>query len=185
MIPQPIGRFAVAILCFFGLCAAVARAQNSTLQPLRVTSGAVLEFHLQTLLKPASGDPLAALPEGTIIRVRLLDSVDSHVNRDGDTFRGAVVSPVSLGSKIVIQTGAAVQGLLALLRSRSHPEGFRYELLITRITDRGKTYPLTASLDPSLFDNSAHHVSHPVTPSNPNSPGGVGTHGKVPSEILN
>jgi hypothetical protein len=46
-----------------------------------------------------------------------------------------------------------VRGILALLRSRSHPDGFRYELLITRLTDHGKSYVLTASLKPSLADS--------------------------------
>lgn len=155
-------RIAVALLCFLGISAGVARAQSSSLQPLRVASGAVLDFHLQTLLRPASGDPLLVLPEGTILRVRLLDSVDSHVNRDGDTFRGTVVSPVSSGTKIIIQAGAAVRGLLALLRSRKHPQGFRYELLITGIMDFGKTYSVTASLDPTLFDSGLHHSTNVV-----------------------
>jgi hypothetical protein len=37
-----------------------------------------------------------------------------------------------------------------LLRSRNHPEGFRYELLITSLNDRGKNYDLTASLNSSF-----------------------------------
>lgn len=180
MISQPMRQISVAFLCFLAFPAIVVRAQNPTLQPLRVASGTVLDFHLQTLLKPSSGDPLLALPEGTILRVRLLDSVDSHVNRDGDAFRGTVMSPVTSGNKIVIQAGAAVRGLLALLRSGKHPQGFRYELLITRITYRGKTYALTASLDPFLFDNSAHLVSHQASSSKPNFPGEISAHSKAP-----
>jgi hypothetical protein len=52
-----------------------------------------------------------------------------------------------------------VRGLLVLLRSKNHPDGFRYELLLTQITDGAKSYPLTASLNSSFFDSSAQPVS--------------------------
>jgi len=39
-----------------------------------------------------------------------------------------------------------------LLRSKTHPEGFRYELLVTGLTDRGKSFDLTASLNSSFLD---------------------------------
>jgi hypothetical protein len=82
----------------------------------------------------------------------MLDSIDSTVNRDGSPFRGSIVSPLISGDQVVVHSDAEVHGLLALLRSRSHPEGFRYELLITGLVDHGKSYTLTASLDSSFFD---------------------------------
>jgi len=45
-----------------------------------------------------------------------------------------------------------------LLRSRNHPEGFRYELLVTSLTDHAKTYAVTASLNASFFDAGASTV---------------------------
>jgi hypothetical protein len=62
------------------------------------------------------------------------------------------VSSVVSGNEIVVHPDAEVHGLLALLRSRSHPDGFRYELLITELTDHGKAIALTASLNPSFSD---------------------------------
>jgi hypothetical protein len=56
---------------------------------------------------------------------------------------------------VIIRSEAEVRVLLVLLRSRNHPEGFRYELLVTRLTDRGKSYDLTASLNPSFLDPAA------------------------------
>jgi hypothetical protein len=38
------------------------------------------------------------------------------------------------------------------LRSKTHPDGFRYEVLVTGVTDHGKSYDLTASLNPSFAD---------------------------------
>jgi hypothetical protein len=80
------------------------------------------------------------------------DAIDSGVDRDGAEFRGSIVAPLVSGGEVIIRSEAEVRGLLVLLRSRSHPEGFRYELLVTRITDHGKSYDLTASLNPSFLD---------------------------------
>jgi hypothetical protein len=60
------------------------------------------------------------------------------------------------GDGVVIRSDSEVRGLLVLLRSRNHPEGFRYELLLTQLTEDGKSYPLTASVDASIFDSGSH-----------------------------
>ncbi|MGH9742078.1 MAG: hypothetical protein ACRD51_06970, partial [Candidatus Acidiferrum sp.] len=123
--------------------------------PIRVPAGAILAFHLQTRLRQTATDPVDLLPHGTVLHVKLLSSIDSGVQRDGTGFQGSIVSDLVLGSSVVIHCDAKVQGLLALLRSRNHPDGFRYELLLTEVTDHGKSYPLTASLNSSFFDSSS------------------------------
>jgi len=151
------------VLCFFGILAGSSFAQNSNVAPIRVAAGTVLDFHLQTRLKPAHGDALDRVAEGTVIRVKMLDAIDSSVERDGSEFRGVVTEPVLSGNEIVVHPDAGVHGLLALLRSRSHPEGFRYELLVTGITEGGRPYSLTASLSRSLFESSKHNSNPTAT----------------------
>jgi hypothetical protein len=145
-------RSVFAVLCFIGLFALAAHGQSPSVAPLRVTAGTVLKFHLQTRLNPTSGDALDALPKGTILQVRMLDSIDSATDRDGTEFHGSLTAPLVSSGQVIVRTEAEVQGLLVLLRSRSHPQGFRYELLVTSLTDRGKSYDLTASLNPSFLD---------------------------------
>jgi hypothetical protein len=108
---------------------------------------------LQTRLHPAATDALDGLPKGTILQVRMLDTVDSTTDRDGAEFHGTLAAPLLLGGEVIVLADAEVRGLLVLLRSRSHPEGFRYELLLTGLTDRGNSYDLTASLNPSFLDS--------------------------------
>src|SRR6267378_7891345 len=144
-----------AVLCFMSLLATPALGQNPIVAPVRVAAGAVLKFHLQTRLNQTSGDALDALPKGTVLEVRMLDSVDSEVDRDGAEFHGTLAAPLVLGGEVIIRSDSEVRGLLVLLRSKSHPEGFRYELLVTGLTDRGKSYDLTASLNPSFLDPAA------------------------------
>jgi|SRR5579862_245076 len=154
-------RFAVVALCLVGLFASAGRGQSSAIEPLRVAPGTILTFHIQTRLRPTGGDALDGFPRGTVLHVKMLDSVDSRVNPDGFEFRGSVVSSLSLGDEVVVHPDAEVHGLLVLLRSGSHPEGFRYELLITGITDHGKTLALTASLNPSFFEPAAQPAATP------------------------
>jgi hypothetical protein len=155
----PMRRFLAGVLCFIGVLATPARGQNSSIEPIHVAAGTILTFHLQTRLNPTGGDALDVLPRGTLLQVKMLDSIDSGVNRDGSAFHGSIVSSLVSGGVVLVHSEAEVRGLLALLRSRSHPEGFRYELLITGLTESGKFYALTASLNPSFFDGSRQPIS--------------------------
>lgn len=142
-------------------------AQTSSIVPVRVTAGTVLTFYLHARLNPTSGDSLDGLPKGTLLRVKMVDSIDSAVNADGTEFRGTVVSGLTSSGELVIHPESEVRGILALLRSKSHPEGFRYELLITSLTDQGKSYALTASLNPSFADSPVAANSKPATKDKP------------------
>ena len=143
-----------AVICSISLLATLALGQSPTIAiaPVRVTSGTVLKFHLQTRLNQTSGDALDALPKGTVLEVRILDSIDSDSDRDGTEFRGTLVTPLVSEGEVIVHSEAEVRGLLVLLRSKTHPEGFRYELLVTGLTDRGKSFDLTASLNSSFLD---------------------------------
>ena len=152
-----------AVLCSICLFANAANGQSPVVAAVRVTAGAVLKFHLQTRLNQTSGDALDALPKGTVLQVRMLDSIDSGTDRDGTEFHGSLAAPLVSGGQVIVRTEAEVRGLLVLLRSRSHPEGFRYELLVTGLTDRGKSHDLTASLNPSFLDPGAQPESNSKT----------------------
>lgn len=145
-------RFGVVFLCSLCVFGGTARGQNANIQPIHAQLGAVLTFHLQTRLNPSSRNEMDGLPRGTVIRVKMLNGVDSSVDRDGSEFHGEVVDSVSAGSKVIVHRESEVRGMLVLLRSKNHPEGFRYELLVTSLTDHAKTYNLTASLNPSFID---------------------------------
>jgi len=140
----------VVVLCIAAIFARPIHAQTSRLEPVHVSQGTVLTFHLQTRLNPGTGNDLDILPSGTVLRVKILNSIDSAADRDGCEFHGVVVSPVFAGKLTVLHDNAEVRGILALLRSRNHPEGFRYELLITDVNDHGKNYDITASLSSSF-----------------------------------
>jgi hypothetical protein len=159
-------RFLVRLVCAAGLFATAVQAQSSDIAPIRVPAGTVLSFHLQTRLKASAGDALDALPKGTVLRVKMLDAIDSAVNRDGSSFHGVVVSAIASGDRVVVHADAEVRGLLALLRSASHPEGFRYELLVTGLVDRGEAYILTAFLGSEFPGDSTKSASNSAAAAN-------------------
>jgi len=148
-------RFGLVLLCSLCVFGGTARGQNASIEPIHAQLGAVLTFHLQTRLNPSARNEMDGLPRGTVIRVKMLNRVDSSVDRDGSVFHGEVVDSVSDGNKVIVHRESEVRGMLVLLRSKNHPEGFRYELLLTSLTDHAKTYNMTASLNPSFFDSGA------------------------------
>jgi hypothetical protein len=149
-------RFIPLFVCVLALSAFPARGQSAKSQPspqispLQIPAGTIVNFQLQTRMKAAAADVLGVLPKGTLLRVKLLDSIDSAALRDGSAFRGLIVSSVERDDRVVIHPDAEVRGLFALLRSASHPEGFQYQLLVTGLIDRGQSYTLTAFLDPRI-----------------------------------
>jgi hypothetical protein len=145
-------RFGVVVLCAASVFSGTVRGQGTKIEPVLAPLGTVQTFHLQTRLNPTNRNELDVLPRSTVIRVKMLDGVDSSVDRDGSEFRGEVVESVSAGDKVIVHSESEVQGILVLLRSKNHPDGFRYELLVTRLTDHAKMYDLTASLNPSFVD---------------------------------
>jgi hypothetical protein len=156
-VPRFIALFVCAIAAF--AFTAQGQARNSggagDIAPLRVRAGTIVNFQLQTRMKAATAGVPDELPKGTMLRVKLLDSIDSAADRDGSAFRGLIVASVAWGDRVVIHSDAQVRGLFALLRSASHPEGFEYQLLITGLVDRGQVYTLTAFLDPDSPDGPA------------------------------
>lgn len=169
-------RITLVAMCIIGAVASTAHGQASCIESVHVSAGTVLTFYLHARLNPTSGDSVDGLPKGTLLRVKMLDSIDSAANADGTEFRGTVMSGLTSSGEVVIHSGSEVRGILALLRSRNHPQGFRYELLITGLTDHGKSYALTASLNPSLADSPVASTANPATEADAKSSGSSATH---------
>jgi hypothetical protein len=80
----------VRVLCVISLLGSPAFGQSARLDPLRFAAGTLLRFHTQTRMNTDSGNETDLLPKGTILEVKLLDSIDSGSAQDGTEFRGTV-----------------------------------------------------------------------------------------------
>jgi hypothetical protein len=68
-------------------------------------SGAPPDPAANTTPAPDSG---IEMPAGTVLTVRMIDPIDSQVNRLGETFRASMDEPVTVGGQQVIPRGADV-----------------------------------------------------------------------------
>ncbi len=88
-------------------------------------------------------DDMATVPEGTMLTVRLIDSIDSERNKAGDVFRASLESPVMAGDAMVAPKGADVEGRVVESKSAGHFAGrSELALVLTRMTVNGRTYQL-------------------------------------------
>lgn len=85
------------------------------------------------------------LPEGTTIRVRLLDMLSSATNERGDTFRCRVASDVMQGDRVMIPAGAEIDGRVTAV-STGHFGGHGSMHLMPEklILANGRSYQLRA-----------------------------------------
>jgi hypothetical protein len=85
------------------------------------------------------------LPEGTTIRVRLLDRLSSVSSEQGETFRSRVASDVLQGGQVLIPAGAEIDGRVVGVSS-GHPGGHGSMQLLpeTVILADGTRYQLRA-----------------------------------------
>jgi BON domain-containing protein len=94
---------------------------------------------------PARLNPAALLtiPEGTLLSVRLIDSIDSDKNKAGDTFRATLDSPLQVDDRVAVPKNADIEGQVLDVKSAGHFTGRSdLALVLTRLSVNGKSYEL-------------------------------------------
>jgi hypothetical protein len=96
----------------------------------------------------AAAEPAAVgseIPAGANIVVRMIDDVDSKVNRVGQTFRGSVDEPVMVGDNVVIPKGTDVTTKLVELKDPNKiTGGGQLTLDLDSVTVNGKPIDVNA-----------------------------------------
>lgn len=66
-------------------------------------------------ISPASttAEPMAALPVGTAVKMKLETPISTRTNKPGDRFAGRVTEAVTLNGRTIIPVGAALEGKIA------------------------------------------------------------------------
>ncbi|HET6933863.1 MAG TPA: BON domain-containing protein, partial [Candidatus Angelobacter sp.] len=87
-----------------------------------------------------------SIPSGTQISIRLNQELNSETAQVGDTFRGSISSPVTVGDRTVIPTSADVEGRVVDVKSAGRFKG-QSDLVIelTRLMMNGKSYPIATN----------------------------------------
>ncbi len=96
-----------------------------------------------TIAKRVIASPPPTLPEGSKITVRLVDPIDSAVNKTGDVFRATIENPIVIDGKEIVPKHADVRGQVVSVESAGHFTG-RSELglVLSQITVGVNTFNL-------------------------------------------
>lgn len=83
------------------------------------------------------------IPDGTVLQVRMIDTIDSGTNQPGDRFRATLDAPVTIDDKVIIPHGADIEGRVAELKSAGHFAGKpAIALELTALSMNGRRYSL-------------------------------------------
>jgi BON domain len=86
------------------------------------------------------------IPAGTPVRVQMIDSVDSSVNRAGEVFHATLASPIVVDDQIVVPAGTDVYVKLVNAKSAGHMTGqSTLALELVRMEFQGKSYALASN----------------------------------------
>jgi len=94
----------------------------------------------------SSGTSRVVVPAGTVMTVRMIDSVDSEVAGAGERFRASLDDPLQVGSQVIAPRGADVTVQLVRVEQSGRLSG-RDEIALDlyEITINGKKYPVATS----------------------------------------
>ncbi len=86
------------------------------------------------------------LPNGTVLTVRLGETLSSEVNQKGDTFIGSLASPIMLDDDVVVPADAGVQGRVVEVQDAGRFSGKPGLVVeVTRLAYNGRTYQLQSN----------------------------------------
>jgi hypothetical protein len=87
------------------------------------------------------------IPQGTVITVRLSDSLSSKTSNAGDGFAATVAEPVTIDGKTVIKQGASARGSVVDAKSMGHFKGGALlEVKLDSVTIEGKETPIQTGM---------------------------------------
>ena len=86
------------------------------------------------------------VPSGTTMSIRMIDSVDSSVNKTGEIFHASLDAPVVVDNDVIVSRGADVYVRLASASSAGHIKGkSELHLELVKLEFQGQSYPLVSS----------------------------------------
>ncbi len=97
---------------------------------------------------PAPPQPrYVTISTGTVIPVRLQDSLDSAVNQSGDVFRAVVDEDLLVGNSVVVPRGSPVEGKLTYVERSGRVKGrATMSMQFVSLTVGGNAYPLQTEI---------------------------------------
>jgi BON domain len=122
-----------------------ASSDSSVMPTVNVSSDVPSSAPLAASATPPSA-PKIIVPDGTILAVRLTESLSSELNEKGDTFLASLASPVLVGDRVVIPEGAGIKGRVVEVQSAGRFSGRPAMIIeVTRLAYNGNSYDLRSN----------------------------------------
>jgi hypothetical protein len=140
---------ALLALCFMlGCSGKPSTPASSTENPNAASGGSAAEGAAST--KPGASKPVKqtlTIPAGTVITVRLGETLSSKSSSAGQGFSATVAEPVAVDGKTVIERGAAARGTVVDAKSMGHFKGGALlEVRLNSVTIGGKETPVETGM---------------------------------------
>jgi hypothetical protein len=105
--------------------ASAPHASEQTPAPVEIEPPAPLpQAELPTsLVATTTSEPMAALPVGTAVKMKLETRISTRMNKAGDRFSGRVTEAVMLRGRTIIPVGAGLEGRVAHVSERRRIRG--------------------------------------------------------------
>ncbi len=95
---------------------------------------------------PAPEPALPEVPEGTILSIRMSQTINVKHAEAGQPFTGTIVNPIMVDGDTVIPSGAAAEGMVVQAHKRGHFKGASYlQLTLTGLNIHGQHYRIDTS----------------------------------------
>jgi hypothetical protein len=118
----------------------------SAVPTVDVSSDVPSSTPLSASATPPSAPEKVIVPYGTVLAVRLTESLSSDLNEKGDTFLASLASPILVGDRVVIPEGAGIKGRVAEVQSAGRFSGRPAMIIeVTRLAYNGNSYDLRSN----------------------------------------
>jgi hypothetical protein len=92
-------------------------------------------------------DQVISIPAGTVINVRMIDSINSDQNQVGQTFRGSLNNSIRVGNRVILPRGANAYVKLVGISSAGRVKGrSELELQLNRIVVGNRVYRTSSNI---------------------------------------
>jgi hypothetical protein len=92
-------------------------------------------------------DQAITIPQGTVIGVRMIDSISSDQNYAGQTFRGSIADAIRIGNRTAVPRGANAYVKLVEVSSAGRVTGrSKLQLQLERIVVGNHSYPVPSNI---------------------------------------
>jgi hypothetical protein len=142
---QHVASLAFAFLLLASLAGCSKSPSNEPANPAASEASASQPNKSPSVVERVSAQPIT-VPAGTVVAVRLGETLGTKTSHAGDTFHATVAQPVTINGKVVIPQGAEATGKVVQAVPKGRFKGAaKLQIALSSININGTDYPLSAT----------------------------------------